>query len=78
MAGAGLPRAFRGPPPDDNTQTSPLLKLLHSIASCASYLIHLEKTRVDLLPGGDSSGNRIQLRRVFVKRPMLDLVDPHD
>ena len=77
MVGAGLPRAFRGPPPDGDNQ-SIVIQTLSKVLWRTPYLVHLEKARVHLPPSCNSSGNSIQLRRVFVERPTLDLMDSHD
>jgi hypothetical protein len=43
-----------------------------------THLVHLEHATVDLGPFGDALRDRVQLRRVFVKRPGFELVYARD
>jgi len=77
MVGAGLPPVFRGPLPDDDNQ-SIVIQTRQRILGGAPYLVHLEKTSVHFPPSCNSSGNSVQLRRMFVERPTLDLMNSHN
>ena len=48
-------------PEDLRLMKAPPFKLPHRVASCAPYLIHFKKPRIDFVPSGDASGNRVQL-----------------
>ena len=57
---------------------SKFVRNLQLVHGRTTDLIHLEQPRVHLVPVLHARRDRVQLRRVLVERPGLDLVYPHD